>query len=374
MTDFNAIKDAILSIPPKAKLDNIRPEINWYHQPYLNTYDWLTSNNPEPVDLRHTYLTFEALEDNIDISFITNSNDIIRTIEISTNNGGTWTQKTSGSYSDPESVIATLNTGEKLLVRGSNESYGHLDHTFDQGGEAYNVQGCSFMCSVGCEVYGNIMSLIDKNNFAELDEVKDYAFVRLFYYSNIKNYKNKLILPATKLGKYCYSFMFGNSTITAMPELPSTTLSEGCYAHMFEGTWIVRNVQRLPATTLTSYCYEGMFSQCRYLKVAPELPSTELTPYCYKQMFAQCERLETAPDLPAAILKEQCYFQMFSSCGKLSSIKCLATNFSAYLCTKNWTARVSSSGTFTKAENAVWPTNTFGDYAGIPDNWTVETV
>ena len=132
----------------------------------------------------------------------------------------------------------------------------------------------------------------------------------------------------------------------------------------------------LPATTLAGSCYQGMFSGCTSLATAPELPATTLTNNCYQSMFGGCSSLTTAPELPATTLANSCYYQMFYGCRNLNYIKCLATDKSAYDCTKNWTYNVSTSGTFVKAAGVTWqidvPSSLY--HSGIPSGWTVQEV
>ena len=97
------------------------------------------------------------------------------------------------------------------------------------------------------------------------------------------------------------------------------------------------------------------------------LPATTLTEGCYYSMFYGCSSLTSAPALPATTLPLWCYAFMFQGCTSLNSVTCLATNISADVCTANWLQGVASTGTFTKASGATWPTGS----NGIPSNWTV---
>lgn len=117
------------------------------------------------------------------------------------------------------------------MFRGSNGYY------------ANNVDGyCYFSCTEDCYVYGNVMSLIDKNNFATattLTAVSDrYAFKWLFK-NNTRidiSASKDLVLPATDLDMYCYAHMFENCTsLTISPVLLATKLEGHCYQYMFSG-------------------------------------------------------------------------------------------------------------------------------------------
>ena len=163
--------------------------------------------------------------------------------------------------------------------------------------------------------YGNIMSIVYGDNFEGQTVISYDQFNILFHSSKVVNAQN-LVLPSTTLTLGCYSSMFAFSSLVNAPELPATTLAEWCYASMFYG--------------------------CTSLVNAPELPATTLVDYCYNNMFTHCENL--------------------------NSIKCLATDISAYRCTYLWLLYTSSTGTFTKAANMTeWTTGP----GGIPNGWTV---
>lgn len=136
---------------------------------------------------------------------------------------------------------------------------------------------------------------------------------------------------------------------------------------MFANCYALTAAPALSSENLASNCYEGMFWNCQF-ETAPALPATTLAPYCYKTMFMGNPNLTAAPDLPAATLVSECYNEMFAYCTKLSSVKCLATDISAYNCTKNWLQTVKSSGTFIKASSM---TSWSRDVNGIPSGWTV---
>jgi hypothetical protein len=152
-----------------------------------------------------------------------------------------------------------------------------------------------------------------------------------------------------------------------------TSLSEKNYAlyALFSGNTNVTSAENLslPATTLAEGCYFNMFRRCTSLTTAPELPATTLAIFCYYYMFQGCTSLTTAPQLPATTLASSCYADMFFSCTSLSAITCLATDISAYDCTKNWVYGVAASGTFTKAASM---TSWTSGKNGIPSGWSVQ--
>lgn len=319
-----------------------------------------------PTPTIQTYLTIQSLEDNNTIGFKCNLNNVKRTISISTDNGVTWTGKTSSTSGK---ILATLNTGEKMLIKGDNSSYAMSETT----GVSYNY----FTSTKQFVLEGNIMSLINSTNFENLNTLtSERTFYSLFYNCSKLVSAENLLLPAMTLTSYCYNSMFVSCTsLTTAPALPATTLANGCYDGMFHYCTSLTTAPELPATTLANYCYHYMFWQCYSLTSAPSvLPATTLADGCYYDMFAVCTSLTTAPALPATTLVDRCYSGMFDGCTKLSYIKAMFLTDPNYqsnnVYTLDWVRNVAASGTFVKNSQATW--NLTGD-DGIPTGWTVVT-
>ena len=256
-----------------------------------------------------------------------------------------------------------------------------------------------------CYVYGNVMSLLDSQNFASKKTINvDNAFALLFKDNiNMTNHPDAskpLILPAETLAKYCYYYMFsGCSSLTKAPALPAKTMAENCYDRMFENCVGLTKTPALPATNLASECYYGMFfgcdgftdgvprnllpakelaescykamfMNCKNLKYMPNLPAGNLQEGCYSLMFCNCKELKTVAGLTAKTLVNNCYAMMFQGCEKLNYVACYATEISASGCLTNWLKNVAANGKFIKLNNTVpWKS---GD-SGIPSNWEVYT-
>ena len=257
-----------------------------------------------PVDYSKQYLTFKVIKGG-NITIKASNANVAKTIQYSTDNGSTWTSLTTSTTA--QELGGALSVGDKVLVKGTNTAYGTSSY--------YNT----FSGTAKVNVYGNIMSLISEDSFANNKTLTaNYTFNKLFYkYTNILSAENLV----------------------------------------------------LPAKTLTSNCYAGMFYGCTSLTSAPVLPATTLATECYSNMFYNCTKLTTAPELPAKTLANYCYRYMFSDCTNLNYIKCLATDISATSCTSNWVSGVASTGTFVKdASMSSWTTGT----SGIPSGWTVQ--
>lgn len=267
----------------------------------------------------------------------------------------------------------------------------------------------------GCEVYGNVMSLLcdpsDTNfeNFSSKTSVPKNAFRELFYNNKSITNAENLLLPATDLtgADDCYALMFAGCGLSKAPKLPATTLAAGCYQYMFYGCKNLEGAPELPAADLTgaNRCYASMFAQCENLKLAEnyELPATtlaeecytsmfsgctsleevsynllpakELVKFCYTYMFKDCISLKNAPELPAKTLFTHCYQYMFNGCENLESLTCLAktapsTEINNY--TRDW---LTDAGTavgepkFYYATDDKWPENKGGADYGIPEGW-----
>ena len=333
-----------------------------------------------PDDYERPPLTLQAIEDGI----ITISNPQKLTI-IYGKPGTMW------SSSSDETITIPCAAGEKLYLRGDNAAY-----SLSNISKYTNIQ-----CSSPCYIYGNIMSLVDRDGYESATElIGSYTFACLFKGNKkiVNHPEMPLLLPATTLASYCYYTMFGGCTgLTVAPALPATTLTDGCYARMFTGCTGLSSTPELPATTLASYCYQymfegctglttapalpattlakscyfGMFYGCAGLSSAPELPATTLSSYCYQYMFEDCTGLTSAPALPATTLAESCYRMMFSGCSSLNYIKMLATDVSATNCMKDWVSGVAASGTFVKNKKATWDRS---GVSGIPEGWAIESI
>lgn len=266
----------------------------------------------------NNYLTIEALEDNLTVTF---TKDIEYTID-----GREWIILKS------KNKTQSINAGQTLSFRGEltpNSSNGIGTFTIDKK----------------CNLKGNCMSMLFGDNAANNYSLsgKDYAFFNLFRdCSNIVNVDSNF-LPATTLVDNCYESMFRNcSSLTTAPELPATTLAYGCYQYMFYS--------------------------CSSLTTAPELPATTLSPNCYMHMFNGCTSLTTAPELPSTTLKNSTYAYMFRGCTNLKIIRCRAKvkasspyDNPTYL----WFSIGAKSGTFYGYSEYGW---TKGD-SGIPKGW-----
>ena len=185
-------------------------------------------------------------------------------------------------------------------------------------GNGTDYSGTKIVSGINMSLYGNIMSLVDEENFATITTMEGASFAGLF------------------AGNTCG----------------------------FEASGLL-----LPAMTLSENCYSGMFAGCSQMSDTPvELSALTLAPGCYSNMFEGCGMIPAAPHLPATELVDRCYASMFYQCGTLENVTCLATTINGTDCTTDWLYEVNNPGTFTKAKGAsCWTTGN----NGIPSGWDV---
>lgn len=177
------------------------------------------------IDMLVTPLTLEAAEAGAVVTFKTSDDAVAKNIDYSKDGGLTWTteQSTGG-----EGVKVTLeHIGDKVMFRGANAAYA-------VSSSSYN----NISCDKNCYVYGNIMSLVDKDNFAiNTTLTASSTFRRLFYgypSNKIVSHDTKTLeLPAKDLTDYCYTEMFGGCSLETAPKLPAESLAVSCYEGMF---------------------------------------------------------------------------------------------------------------------------------------------
>lgn len=178
------------------------------------------------------------------------------------------------------------------------------------------------------------------------------------------------ILNIYKIGGNIMSLFYGDD-FNGQTEFQSNTKGN-VFNGIFQNNSLLTDASKLllPATRLTRYCYGLMFLRCSSLTGVPELPATTLSELCYDYMFGSCTSLTTAPELLATRLVNKCYSRMFMDCTNLTYVKCLATtNVNETNC-NNWLLRASNTGTFVKKSGISWSSNT----SGIPSGWTVQEV
>ena len=263
------------------------------------------------------YFTIQLLDDG-SFSWKMNGSGASYTIEYS-KNGGEWTSITS----DNAGVSLSGVSGDKFRFKGLNDRYTNVNST------SYNTNYSFFDLTVRCNISGNIMSLINGNDFSgtSLTSSNTYAFYALFKPSDTTN---------------------GSKLISAEDLILPEASCNNCFESMFWGS-------------------KNMIKGPKFIYVTDTEQSGNNINCCYN-MFKDCILLEEAPELPSDYIPALGYTDMFNGCTNLRYIKCLATRAASSNIT-DWVNGVQTrSGLFIKATNSInWTTGV----NGIPTNWTV---
>lgn len=289
-------------------------------------------------DYLTSYFTIESLADNNTVTLSIPedlTSEQLSWVAYSTD-GTNWT--TMEIEDTLQIITIVLDQGEKVYYKGWGRQYCNDDA----------LSFCNFNATDDYLVYGNTMSLLYGDDFAsqtELPAGSNFTFSGLFQHNDHLVSAENLMLPASVLVIWCYSYMFSDCiSLATAPELPATNLAGCCYAYMFKdcsslttapelhasvlynrcyfrmfkGCTSLTTTHDLSATVLADECCLEMFEGCASLTMAPALPASTLSPFCYGFMFAGCTSLTEAPALPATVLEESCYYYMFAGCASLT--------------------------------------------------------
>ncbi len=291
-----------------------------YEEPWVSLTDEngnVKFNKSKYERMLETPLTFEITSaGDICWLFINNSgNGEAKTLEYKKNDGN-WTEITSTTGGSRISVSA----GDEVQFRGDNVGMSYSSTTLHYRNE-FSGTTAEF------KVKGNIMSLLDKDDFLDkrtFDQGAEFAFFLLFNACSGLTDASDMVLPATALTASCYRSMFQQCTnlVHSPEELPATVLAESCYRTMFPSCPSLETAPKSIGdadTVMPPYACQSMFQNAVSLVKTPELPASTLGAYCYYQMFYGCTSLTKTPEaLPATILADRCYQFMFDGCTSLT--------------------------------------------------------
>lgn len=172
--------------------------------------DSVSSPSESPGGTAGTPLTLEATGDG--------------TIVVNSPQDGMQYSLNGGAKTAVTSSAITVSTGDKVQFYGNGTSITSYCGTQISGGTAQ------------VKVYGNIMSLLDEQNFDTATTLTEgMVFYWLFHNNTTLTDASGLLLPATTLSEGCYRGMFENCThLSTAPVLPAPTLVENCYWYMFD--------------------------------------------------------------------------------------------------------------------------------------------
>ena len=161
---------------------------------------------------------------------------------------------------DPkEGMKYSLNDGVKNTMSGNieiNVAAGDKVQLYGDGTNITKYYGtCITDGTARCIAYGNIMSLVDEENYVTATTLQTYAFTGLFTGNTTLTDASGLLLPATTLAERCYFAMFLNCTaLVKAPALPATTLVDFCYNNMFNGCTSLSSVVCLATDISATDC------------------------------------------------------------------------------------------------------------------------
>lgn len=193
------------------------------------------------------YLTIESLEDNNSIGWKSN-NSTTKTIQCSPDMTN-WTSVTSSTTGE---LLATLNTGDKLYIKGNNSAYGATWST-------WNI----FTSTKKYNVYGNILSMSYGDDFVNKDAPSgSTTYWRMFLNTHVVDASNLILPPTVRSTMYTCMFQ-GCTSLVAAPAIPNATGYQS-YNTMFEGCTSLTTAPVIRANP-GQYSYRQMFQNCSSL-------------------------------------------------------------------------------------------------------------
>ena len=287
------------------------------------------------------YFTIESLENNNSITATKSGSNKSPVIYYSTDGGETWSNQTLSSGTKS---LGTINAGETIIFKCEIDSWSSAWNGYNKLSGSKNFK-----------VYGNAMSLLNGDNFANNSEFASgstYNLCGLFYGTTTLTDANNLILPAVTGNEGCYNGMFrGCTNLQYGPkELPATAINDSSYSSMFEGCINLEEAPVIWATTMSgAQAMQRMFCMDRSSKIT--------TP-----------KLTKGPILRASTQTTTCYKEMFKGNGNLVEVTNLSINRPGGS-TENWLSNCSDTGTFYQhPDSPSWGRNA----SGVPSGWTIQ--
>ena len=310
---------------------------NNYYEPWVSLTeenDSVAFNRTKEEEKRkwlETPLTFKAISGGTLSWFRSPNQTGVEWVEKSIRlkkNGGEWTTLTTSTVG----VNYPVATGDIIEVVGDNDAYTAFKEPETPGSAAtYIHSNFRGTANLRLEAYGNIMSLIDGENFADIKDLPSYGtFAGLFSGCTflLSSEDKPLLFPATGLTDNCYRTMFSDCVnLKRAPELPSTVLKPDCYAYMFQRCSGLEEVakwgDRKEIEEWAPFCCCCMYNKSTSITVVPENyfnGPTEVFERSFDEMFSGCTSIMSVPKLPAETLAHQCYRAMYWGCTSLVSV------------------------------------------------------
>lgn len=292
-------------------------------------------------DYSQDYFTIESLQDSNTITAIKASSRMSPDIYYSLDDGTTWSHQTLSSGTI---TFGTINTGDKIIFKCTISKWATDWNKYNR-----------FNGSKNFKVYGNIMSLLNGDNFttnSSFESGSSFNLTGLFYGTTTIVDASNLLLPATTLYQSSYNGMFRGCTnlVNGPKLLPALDVPKDGYSSMFEGCVKLTEGPEISATTVSGdTALNRMFCMNRSSKVTAAMTKSPILRITNPSSYSNV------------------YQQLFCGNGAINEVTILAqgTNLSF----TNWLANNSGSGVIKKLQSTTLSINSSN---GVPYNWTTE--
>ena len=241
-------------------------------------------------------------------------------LQYSTDEGDTWTAFAAGA----DASKLTIAAGNTLRLR-RDPAQGINTNGFGYNNSTLTDYRWFFVTTGDFSVEGNVMSLVDGENFATNTTIPAHCCFNCLFLNNtaLKNIDN-IRLPATTLKVNCYRAMFQGTGVTNISSLSlpdPITVASYSYNQMFKNCASLSSLNgfRVPAK-LGTYACLNMFHNCTSLTNLTDMDfaADTLNSYSYQLMFQACTGLTSVMDtFRVSVIAASSCDQMFLGCTNL---------------------------------------------------------
>lgn len=191
-----------------------------------------------------TYLTFEIINGGY-LNWKAYSSSNLKQIYYSKDGGSTWTAHNSSTSGNKIYV----DSGDVVLIKGDNNAYSNDSNyynTFSGSTASFNLRG-------------NIMSLIDSENFGELTTADTNTFSYMFAGTSVAD-ASSLVLPIDEVGAWSYAHMFeGCTSLTKGPQILASSFGYHTCDSMFKNCSSLNYVKCLITSKASTSTKDWMY-------------------------------------------------------------------------------------------------------------------
>lgn len=261
------------------------------------------------------YLTIESMQDESTFYVKKHANPTLErdsNLEYSLDNGETWTTYTMPAANATGASI-TINNGQKLLLRGNNPD--GFAETYRANDTAFSNLRYYFLGTGKCKMYGNIMSLMYKDEFVGKIYTPNNGSFGTLFQGNTSLIEVDLVTPESLNGKESGFQLFNNCTSLKSLKLLNFTLGGRVLAQNSPLEYI-EIVSPKQVTDLTA-----CFNKCNKLTTINLSNWDVSSATTMSYMFSQCSGLTSVGNLSKwDVSNVTDMSDMFNQCNNLSSI------------------------------------------------------